>query len=125
VGHVIDLMSTILDVAGVRYPRQYQGREILPEEGTSLRATFEGRSVERRALCWEHEGNRAVRLGDWKLVAGHGERWQLYDMARDRTELHDVGAAHPEKVAELAGIYEKWAERCDVEPWPIRKLPAR
>jgi arylsulfatase A-like enzyme len=125
VGHVIDLMPTILDVAGVQYPRQYRGREILPEEGTSLRATFEGRSIERGALCWEHEGNRAARLGDWKLVAGHGEKWQLFDLARDRSELHDLSAAQPEKVVELVAIYEKWASRCGVEPWPIKKLPAR
>ena len=93
----------------------------MPAEGTSLRPTFEGRAVDRGALCWEHEGNRAVRLGDWKLVAGPGEKWQLYNIAEARTELHDLASAQPEKVEQLTSIYQQWATRCGVEPWPIKR----
>jgi arylsulfatase A-like enzyme len=121
VGHVIDLMPTLLDVAGVEHPKQYHGHDILPMEGTTLRPAFEGKSLDRGPLCWEHEGNRAVRVGAWKLLAGHGERWQLYDLANDRTELNDLASSNPEKVAELTAIYEKWANRCGVEPWPIKR----
>jgi len=120
VGHVIDLMATCLDAAGVEYPRTYQGRPILPTEGRSLVPVFRtGRREPPAALFWEHEGWRAVRQGDWKMVAEpRSPPWHLYDLAHDRTELSDVAAAHPDKVRELAGLYEAWAKRCGVRPWP-------
>jgi arylsulfatase len=80
-----------------------------------------GKPAPRGPLFWEHEGNRAVRDGDWKLVAGHGEKWQLYNLADDRAELNDLAAADPARVGELKALYEKWAARCGVEPWPVRR----
>jgi arylsulfatase len=121
VGHVIDLMPTLLEVSGVTYPRQRNGREILPPEGRSLVPALNGAAIERGPLFWEHEGNRAVRSGDWKLVAGHGEKWQLYNIADDRTEMRDLAAANPARVDELKNLYESWAARCGVEPWPVRR----
>jgi len=123
VGDVIDLMPTVLDLAGATYPKQYKGRDIPPEEGKSLRPLFTNPSatLDRGVLCWEHEGNRAVRIGDWKLVAAHNEKWQLYNLAEDRTEAHDLASSQPEKVAELKTAYETWATRCGVEPWPVKK----
>lgn len=126
VGNVIDLMATCLDAAGVEYPQTYHGHSILPTEGRSLVPVFRtGRREPPAALFWEHEGWRAVRQGDWKLVAApRGPPWQLYDLAQDRTELHDVAASHPEKVRELAGLYAVWAQRCGVRPWPeVAPLP--
>ena len=71
-GHVIDLMATCLDLAGATYPAEKDGHAILPPEGISLRPAFEGRPLRRpQPLCWEHEGNRAIRDGKWKLVAKH------------------------------------------------------
>lgn len=121
VGDVIDLMPTVLDAAGAAYPKEHDGKPVTPVEGKSLIPAFRGGAIERGPLCWEHEGNRAVRLGDWKLVAAHNEKWQLYDLGHDRTELHDVSGEHPEKVAELKGLYEQWAARCGVEAWPVRR----
>ncbi len=121
VGDVIDLMPTVLELAGATYPANREGHEILPVEGRSLVAALRGGSVERGPLFWEHEGNRAVRAGDWKLVGGHGEKWQLYNLAEDRTELKDLAGEHADKVAELAGLYEGWAKRCGVVAWPVRK----
>lgn len=120
VGHVIDLMPTVLAAAQAPYPKEHRGQAVLPLEGQDLRPAFEGRPVERGPLCWEHEGNRAVRSGSWKLVAGHSEPWQLYNLTEDRTELKDVAAEHAERVKELRAIYEQWARRCDVEDWPVR-----
>jgi arylsulfatase A-like enzyme len=120
VGDVIDLMPSILDLAGAQYPRTFKNNPIVPEEGIDLVPVMEGAPpIPRGALCWEHEGNRAVRIGNWKLVAPHGERWQLFDMINDRTELHDVSADHPEIVAELHHAYDAWVKRCGVEEWPI------
>jgi arylsulfatase len=121
VGDVIDLMPTVVELAGAAYPKQRNGREILPPEGVSLVPAFSGKLVERGPLFWEHEGNRAVRQDNWKLVAGNGEPWQLYDLSHDRTELKDLSAEHPEKVNELEDLYARWAARCGVEPWPVRR----
>src|SRR5215212_2418590 len=114
-------MPTLLEMAGAQYPRQRNGRGILPTEGVSLVPALNGQPVQRGPLFWEHEGNRAVRLGDFKLVAGHREKWQLYNIATDRAELNDLAAAEPGRVEELEHQYEAWAKRCGVEPWPVRR----
>jgi arylsulfatase A-like enzyme len=121
VGDVIDLMPTVLAAAGAAYPRQYHGHSILPEEGMNLLPVIEGGPTLPRPapLCWEHEGNRAVRIGDWKLLAAHNEPWKLYNIPADRTEMHDVSAAHPEIVRELHRAYDAWVKRVGVEEWPI------
>jgi len=112
-GHLIDLMTTFVDVAGAEYPRAYKGNLILPMEGTSLVPAFSGEDVGRQnPIFWEHEGNRAVRDGKWKLVAqGESGAWQLYDMDADRTELNNLAAANTAKRDELAALYDAWAER--------------
>ena len=113
VGHIIDVMATCLDVAGVPYPSQYDGHEIVPLEGRSLRPIFEGRRRrEHDALFWEYMRNKAVRKGKWKLVTVGDNPWQLYDMESDRTEQNDLSATMPEKVEELARLYEAWVKRC-------------
>jgi arylsulfatase len=120
-GHVIDLMPTLLDLAGGAYPKTYHDHQITPMEGVNLASALTGRPHEPRApLFWEHEGNRAVHVGDMKLVAEHGKPWELYDLAADRGETHDLAAAQAEKVVELSKLYEQWAKRVGVRPWPVR-----
>ena len=113
-GHLIDVAATLYDVAGATYPSAAP-----PLEGKSLRPAFAGEPLARDALYWEHEGNRAVRAGDWKLVAKHRGPWELYDLARDRIESTNRAAALPEKVVELSAKYAAWAKRANVEPWPV------
>jgi arylsulfatase A-like enzyme len=120
-GHLIDIMATCVDVSGASYPADRQGQKVQPMEGISLRPTFEGKPLTERVIFWEHEGNRAVRQGRWKLVSKHPGGWELYDITTDRTEMHDLAAQHREKVRELASLYEDWAARCGVQPWPLRK----
>ncbi len=126
VGHVIDLMPTVLDLAGITYPDERNGETLVPLEGRSLLDAFRGEpAASRGPFFWEHEGNRAVRVGDWKLVASQGEAWELYDLASDPTEMHDLAGRRPEKVAELAAVYAGWAERVGALPWEdVRKLRA-
>ena len=89
-------MPTVLDVAGANYPSEFKGQAIHPMEGVSLRPALDGRALTRtRPLFWEHEGNRAVRSGNWKIVSTFPNDWELYDMAADRVERNDVAASIP------------------------------
>jgi len=115
-GYLPDIMATILDLTGTNYPEDLEGKPIDPLEGTSLAPAFERDDLDRPPMFWEHEGNAAVRIGKWKLVRNYPGAWELYDMDADRTELHDIAAAHPGKVQAMARQYEKWAERCGVIP---------
>ena len=117
-GHVIDLMATVVDVTGATYPRQRNGQIIQPMEGVSLRPALAGRAVSRpHPIFWEHEGNRAIRSGKWKLVSRYPDGWELYDVAADRVERNNVAAQHPDMVATLAAEWDVWAKRANVDPW--------
>jgi len=117
-GHLIDIMATCVDVAGATYPKQVKDQKITPMEGVSLAPTFAGEKLPERAIFWEHEGNRAVRQGKWKLVAkGPRGPWELYDMVADRTELNDLAAEQPARVKQLAAAWQAYAERALVLPW--------
>jgi arylsulfatase len=115
-GQLPDIMATILEVTGASYPREYQGREIPACEGESLVPSFVSDPVDRGPLFWEHEGNAAVRVGSWKLVRNYPGPWELYDLAADRTEMHDLAAQHPDRVREMSDLYAAWAKRCGVIP---------
>ncbi len=121
-GHLIDVMATCVDLAGATYPKEFNGEKIKPLEGVSLRPAFRGASLARSGpLFWEHESNRAVRAGPWKLVAMEDGPWELYDMVNDRTEARDVAGKFPEKVRELAQSWDTWAKRADVLPLGVWK----
>ena len=114
--HLIDIAATIVQIAKATYPE-----DATPLEGKSLVGAFANHPIERDVLYWEHEGNRAVRAGNWKLVAKHNRPWELYDLAQDRAEQVDQAARYPEKVTELNGLYEAYAKRANVAPWPLPK----
>lgn len=116
--HVIDIMATCLDIAGGSYPKTHNGKEVTPLEGKSLLPLFQGRPRRGHdSLFWEHEGNRAVRQGKWKLVSRYPNRWELYDLEADRTEMNDLASKHPDRVQSMAAAYDAWARRCGVVPW--------
>ena len=116
-GQLTDIMATCLDVAGADYPTRFNGNDILPLEGTSLAPIFHDQPNHKEALIWEHEGNKAVRRRQWKLVCKYPGEWELYDIVANRTETEDLAAQHPEIVSELGAIHDAWAERCGVRPW--------
>jgi arylsulfatase len=122
-GHLIDIMATAVDLAAATYPG-----DKTPLEGISLAPLFRGQTLPPRTLYWEHEGNRAVRAGNWKLVAGFNEPWTLHDISTDRTETHDLSDQYPDKAASLAAAWDAYATRADVVDWrqvrPQRKQKA-
>ncbi len=121
VGHVIDLAPTLLEAAGASYPRQLKGRTLKPLAGRSLVPAFRGKRMNARTLWWEHEGNRGIRAGDWKLVAVFRGEWELYDLAADRTETNNLAAKMPEKIKELSAQWRQLADNAGVVPW--ERLP--
>ena len=128
-GHLIDIMATCVDLANADYPKTLNGRTIHPMEGKSLVPVFHDKTIERDAIYWEHEGNRAIRMGDWKLVAkGNTGPWELYNMAQDRTEMRNLAEEQPERAKRMAEKWQAWANRCHVLPvgaWEKRPAPKR
>ena len=119
--HLIDIMATAVELAGAEYPKEVAGEAIKPMEGRSLSNAFAGKPTAREAIYWEHEGNRAVRVGDHKLVAkGANGKWQLYNVVEDRSELNDLVEAQPERAAALAAMWQAYAERANVLPLNAR-----
>jgi arylsulfatase A-like enzyme len=101
-GHLIDLVPTILELAGGKWPPTTAGLAAPTPPGKSLVPVFtKDGSVQHDSFWWYHDGNRAIRVGDWKLVADHKFPWELYDLRTDRSESTNLAAKHPEKVKEL------------------------
>ncbi|MCH9021408.1 MAG: arylsulfatase [Planctomycetes bacterium] len=120
--HLIDIMPTSLAAANAPYPSDYKGNPITPLPGVSLLPAFDNKPLNRKAIFFEHEGNRAVRYENWKLVAkGAYGPWELYNLTKDRTETYDLTSAYPGKTLQLAKMWNDWAQRSNVLPWPWKK----
>ena len=112
--HLIDLMATCLDLAKATYPK-----DKIPVEGASLVPILKGEPLKRgKPIFFEHEGNRAVRDGDWKLVAkGVNGKWELYNIPADRTEMNNLAEKHPDIVKKMATQYKQWAKERGIVPF--------
>ena len=107
-GHVVDIVPTILELAGIPKPTDWKGEALPPAPGKSLAAAFaKDITIERPSLWWLHEENKAIRVGDYKLVAAKNDPWELYDLKTDRAEQNNLAAKMPDKVKELADLWQK------------------
>jgi arylsulfatase len=110
VGHVIDVVPTILELAGASPLSTggppFPGRSLVPALAREV-------AIPREELYFHHEGNRALRQGDWKLVSARerGNRWELYDLARDRAEMRDLAASQPERVQAMEARWKELTDR--------------
>lgn len=107
-GHFIDILPTMLDVAGGSAAPAWRGKDSPPLAGVSLAPAFQKDcNIERESIFFSHIGHRAIRVGKWKLVAVHHGRWELYDMESDRSELRNLAEKHPGKVRQMATLWER------------------
>jgi len=110
--HVVDVVPTLLALAGISAPEKIDEIEVPPKPGRDLRPAFAAeRRIERDALWWFHDGHRAIRVGDWKLVAAKGEPWELYDLSKDRAEANDLSSGEPDRVAVMERAWDQLLER--------------
>ena len=124
--HVMDVMPTCLELAGLAYPRDFSGNRIDPLDGEDFRPLMQGGQADpKRVFFWEHEGNRAIRRGNWKLVSLHKKPWELYDLSTDPFETRNLANQHPQQVAEFKQLYNNWATEHGVQPWPLRRKDRR
>ncbi|MEZ5299283.1 MAG: sulfatase-like hydrolase/transferase [Verrucomicrobiales bacterium] len=121
-GHLIDFMATALDLGNAAYPEEFGGRMIDPLMGKSLAPIFAGeRRTPHDFLYFQFADNRALRRGDWKVVSARGGPWELYNLAVDRTELHDLSAVDPALRDELSALWHQTAEKVERAPERLRK----
>jgi arylsulfatase len=123
VGHVIDLVPTLLELAGAQ-PEPPAVAPPLP--GRSLVPAFaKDRSVARDNVFFHHEGNRALRIGDYKLVSARedGDQWELFNLATDRSEQHDLAAAQPDRVRDMAARWQQLQDQFTRDAGPVSPLP--
>ena len=116
--HVMDIMPTLLEITGTSYPSQRNGKRTQPLEGRSLLPTFQGTSGPTRSIGFDHQGARALRRGDWKIVWSKRTptevSWELYNLAKDRCEMQDLATTEPELLNELTNEWDRWARRVGV-----------
>ncbi len=125
-GHIVDIMPTLVELAGTEYPEAFNGKKIIPNEGRSLMPVFrDKKQLPKRTLFFEHMGHCSVIDGDWKMVRLRNEDWELYNLKTDRSETTNLAVTEPEKLAELVLKYERWAEENKVLPWEEveKKIP--
>ncbi len=122
-GFLPDIVETCLDVASAERPSSMKGQPVPASDGRSLKGLLQGTDepLHLQPICCEHEGNRMVRDGQWKLVGFFSSPWELYDVEADRSEMNNLAEQHPEIVGRLSAVFDQWAQRVGALPWEEAK----
>jgi arylsulfatase len=116
VAHVIDVLPTCLALSGAKYPDNFNGQTALKPSGKNLLPLIFGETESvHDTLYWEHEGGRAIRIGDWKVTSLPKQDWELFDLSTDHTETLNLAAKYPEKVSEMNAAWEKWVAQTEIK----------
>lgn len=111
-GHVMDVMPTVLEITGIKYPKEYKGNKIIAHSGKSLLPIFNGKTRERQdTIFWEHAGGKAVRVGNWKISALRNGKWELFNLKEDRTEINDLSETNQAKVQSMDKAWKVWYQK--------------
>ena len=122
VTHVIDILPTCVELADAKFPLMINGEKALKPDGRSmLPLLYKKTQILHDTLFWEHEGGRAIRIGEWKMSSLPQEKWQLFHITKDHTEMNDLESKYPEKVASMNEAWEKWAKSLDIKPKEKKK----
>ena len=131
-GHFTDVMATCVDLSGATYPEIYKGYQITPMQGVSLVPNFRGKHTKRTVTYWEHEANIGLRDGKWKIVTRthEGKKFnphsiELYDMETDPTEMNNLAADNPVRVAKMFAHWQAWAQEIGAFPLDTRTYGVR
>jgi arylsulfatase len=120
--HITDIAPTILSLAQTEYPKTYKGRALAPLVGTDIMPLVHGTAqTTDKTMFFEHQGNQAARIGHWKLVRRYSQEWELYNLEEDPTELNNLINKQAEKADSLKTMFNQWADKYGVRPWPVKK----
>ncbi len=121
-GHIINILPTCIELAKIKYPQSFNGKLLKQPEGKSMTNIFKGATSGNDTLYWEHEGNKAIRAANWKLVYELNQNeWELYDLNSDRSETNNISNKYPDKVKQLKAAHDKWCTKVGVADWTTIK----
>lgn len=121
--HIVDLFPTLLSLANTDYPKTFKGEALIPLMGTNILPLVHGTSKQSldKTMFFEHQGNQAARIGNWKIVRTHNQEWELYNLEKDPTELDNLIHKQTAQAEALKTRFNQWAEACGVRPWPVKQ----
>jgi len=115
VAHVIDILPTCLELANANYPSSIHGLKTSTYAGESLIPLIYGKiNSTHDTLFWEHEGGRAIRIGNWKMASLKDQKWELFNLEKDKTEINDLSSQYPDRVEDMNKLWEDWAKKVNL-----------
>ncbi len=121
-GHLIDIMPTLVELAGAKYPETYQDKPVTPMQGVSLLPSCEGKPLVREnPVYWQWADGGAIRIGEMKAVFwGENRQWELYNLAKDGNESNDLAPSMPEMLESMKKNWHQWCIATQPKPTKLK-----